>query len=195
MDLPIILLLLAILCIFICIVWYMMSSGSKEEEEDPEEPEDVTTDIPDECVPKDVAEMCGKGETKWEPVCGIDGKTYGSKCFADAKCIEVESMGECPKPKDCSQDGIECSEIDMPVCGINGVQYKNSCHAAKECVDVAYRGPCNWLTLCELNPGAFCTADWNPVCGYDGKTYSNACNAHKMCVAYRPGECPSSGTS
>lgn len=190
MDLPVIMVLLCILMLVGGFSAYLvMQSGSQE-------PEDTTTDVPeDECEPKDILETCGSGKSSWDPVCGVDGKTYGNACFAEARCVQVASKGVCQDPQPCSQEDIECAEVDMPVCGINGVQYRNSCHAAKECTEVAYQGPCQWPVPCEINESASCTMDWDPVCGVDGKTYSNECHAKRMCVAFVPGQCPSSGTS
>ena len=41
-------------------------------------------------------EMCTK---IYAPVCGCDGKTYGSACVAAGAGVTVASKGECPKPK------------------------------------------------------------------------------------------------
>ena len=197
MDLPVIIVLLGIL-VAVCglSAYFVMQSGPKEEDsdQDNEDPE-TTTDAP-ECKPtEDIAAACGSGKSSWDPVCGVDGKTYGSACFAEARCVPVAYKGPCRDPEPCSMEDIECAEVDMPVCGLNGTQYKNACHAVKDCTEVAYRGPCQWLVACKVNPEGVCPAVMEPVCGSDGKTYNNACEARKMCVQFVPGRCPSSGTS
>ena len=33
----------------------------------------------------------------WQPVCGIDGKTYGNACEAACANVKIKKQGECPK--------------------------------------------------------------------------------------------------
>jgi hypothetical protein len=124
-----------------------------------------------------VAAACASTCPGSDPVCGVDGVTYG--CAQEAQCrgVEVAHAGACPV--DC---GTICS-TNNPVCGVDGVTY--SCAQEAQChgVEVAHAG------ACPVNCGSICSTN-DPVCGVDGNTYH--CMAEAQChgveVAYE-GEC------
>jgi hypothetical protein len=107
-------------------------------------------------------------------VCGCDGKTYASRCDAQAAGTSVNTLGPCP-----------C-----------GGPAGTACEAGKYCQFTA--GTCTTpdpAGTCVTVPAAgTCSAFSSPVCGCDGKTYDNACVAaeQKISVA-ATGLCPCGG--
>jgi hypothetical protein len=96
-------------------------------------------------------------------VCGGNGVTYQSACFARCSGIQGAQPGACPSGPACSS----CSDSSGLVCGDNGIEYASSCLAVCNHAAVASTGHCPYTPHAGSQACAL-DADCAPVSGACG---------------------------
>ena len=75
---------------------------------------------------------------QWEPVCGVDGKTYGNSCTLDAADVKLDYEGECMV----KEKPVACTLEWNPMCGVDGQTYGNPCALDAAGSTLDYEGEC-----------------------------------------------------
>ena len=98
-------------------------------------------------------------------VCGVNNRTYESKCVANCRDTPIKGGGFC-------KNKCNCDHYFKPVCGRDGATYDNACKLDCLGVGLLHEGICSKMAV---DACYFCKGNFNRVCGSDGKTYDNEC--------------------
>jgi len=88
---------------------------------------------------------------QWDPMCGIDGETYGNLCMLDAVDIELDYEGECvaaePEPESESEPETLPMALTVSIpegVGVPGCEETNECYFPYE-LSVAVGTTITWI--------------------------------------------------
>lgn len=98
-------------------------------------------------------------------VCGVNGRTYESKCVSD--CVSTPQAGGGFCKNDCG-----CAHYFKPVCGRDGATYDNECKLDCKGIAKLHEGIC---AKSSVDTCFFCEGNVKRVCGSDNVTYENEC--------------------
>lgn len=105
----------------------------------------------------------------YNPVCGNNGVTYGSRCRMDCAQIAFSHVGPCNYHnwKESPHFNCPCPFVFSPVCGNDGSTYENKCVIQCGFQSIRHENSC--ISPCN------CTNVYKPVCSRSLKTYKNEC--------------------
>ena len=98
-------------------------------------------------------------------VCGVNNRTYESKCVSKCVNTPVAGGGFC-------KNKCNCDHYFKPVCGRDGATYDNECKSDCLGIEKLHEGICNKDSVDQC---FFCQGMIRRVCGNDNKTYDNEC--------------------
>ena len=121
----------------------------------------------------------------YNPVCGNNGVSYGSRCRLECSNVALSHEGPCNyfNWAESPHYNCPCEYKFSPVCGQDGSTYENECTIKCGHQMVKHKGAC-------MNP-CNCSNVYKPVCSKKGKTFQNKCfmkcEKHKF---FKKGKCP-----
>lgn len=121
----------------------------------------------------------------YNPVCGKNGVSYGSRCRLECSNVALSHEGPCNyfNWAESPHFNCPCEYSFAPVCGQDGSTYENECTIKCGHQMVQHKGAC-------LNP-CNCSNVYKPVCSKQGKTFQNRCfmKCEKQ-EFFKKGKCP-----
>src|SRR5690606_23657206 len=127
-----------------------------------------------------------------EPVCGVDGITYQSRCALDCRGVELAHPGECrpqcgarPACQETCEWGYVTDPQGCPTCEC-ATGPRTMCSDTRACAPGEWCNPSacapSCLACADCRPACepelcACSGVWDPVCDDAGWTWANACEA------------------